>query len=137
VLFALLIALSIYAAPAPAWPWRLLAGLAAVAFGWRPIRAIVFQRGPAAVRALEWAADGRWSVRDGSGQWMPADISSQTAAVGPWILLAWKGSQGRLYALIDAAHVSRTGFRALRGRLKLALGRTFMPHRQVSRNDNC
>jgi hypothetical protein len=39
------------------------------------------------------------------------------------MLLVWKGPDRTYYALIDAAYVSRRTFRALRGRLKLALWR--------------
>jgi hypothetical protein len=122
VLFALVMTLSLALAPAPAWGWRLLAGCVSVSVGWHAVRTILFQRGPGAVRRFVWAADGRWRLATRAG-WVAADISSRTAALGPWILLVWKGVGRPYYALLDADCVSRGGFRALRGRLKLALSR--------------
>jgi hypothetical protein len=143
VLFMLLMTLSICLAPAPAWGWRLVAAAAAVALGWHPVRAILFQRGAAAVHRFEWAADGAWHVLDSGGGRMAVRLASQTAAIGPWILLVWvtaptpgKGRGlfvRRRYALIDAARVSPTEFRALRGRLKLAPVRIEARHP----DDNC
>jgi hypothetical protein len=122
VLFALLMTLTLCLAPAPSWGWRLLAGCASLLVAWDSVRTVLFQRGPRAVRRFVWAADGRWRLRTQSG-WVAADISSRTAALGPWILLVWKGVGRPYYALIDAGCVSQSGFRALRGRLKLALSR--------------
>jgi hypothetical protein len=122
LLFAILLTLSIALAPSPSGAWRPLAGWACVLLAWAPLRTILFQRGAGAVRQLVWASDGRWRIRTRAG-WASADISSRTAALGPWILLVWKGSNRTCYALIDAAYVSRGAFRALRGRLKLALSR--------------
>jgi hypothetical protein len=122
VLFALLITLSIWAATQPAAGWRLLAGVACIVGAWNSVRTLIFQRGTHSVRQFIWGADGRWKVRVPSG-WVAVDISSRTAALGPWILLAWTGAGRRYYALIDAEYVSRATFRALRGRLNLALSR--------------
>jgi hypothetical protein len=120
LLFALAVTLSLWVAPAPAWGWRLLAGAVAVVVVWNAARAILFQRGPGAVQRFVWAADGRWRLQTRAG-WVSADISSRTAALGPWILLVWKDVSRPYYALLDAGSVSRGSFRALRGRLKLAL----------------
>ncbi len=113
-------------APEPAIPWRLLAALLTVLVGARPILTLVFQRGRAAVRHFEWAADGTWSIRGQSGVPGEARLHPATAAIGPWIILVWnRGPAGptfRSYALIDAGNVSRSLFRALRGRLKLTHG---------------
>jgi len=122
VLFALLMTLALWLAPAPAWGWRLLAGCAGTLVAWDSVRTVLFRRGPGAVRHFVWAADGRWRLWTDGG-WVAADISSRTAALGPWILLVWKGVDRPYYALVDADCVSRGGFRALRGRLKLALSR--------------
>jgi hypothetical protein len=131
LLFVFLMTLSLWLAPGLPWGWRLLAGLAGFSSAWKTVGTILFQCGPGAVRRFVWAADGRWRIRSRAGDWANADISSRTAALGPWILLVWKptpregGRDGRRasYALIDAGYVSRSTFRALRGRLKLALSR--------------
>jgi hypothetical protein len=120
VLFALLITLSIGAATEPSAGWRVLAGLASVLVAWSSLRTLIFQVGTHTVRQFVWGSDGRWKVKSRVG-WVAVDISSRTAAFGPWILLAWHGAGRRYYALIDAEYVSRRTFRALRGRLKLAL----------------
>jgi len=122
VLFALLITLSIGAATEPSAGWRLVGGIASVIMAWNSLRTLVFQKGTHTVREFVWGSDGRWKVRLRSG-WVAVDISSRTATLGPWILLAWQGAGRRYYALIDAEYVSRRTFRALRGRLKLALSR--------------
>jgi hypothetical protein len=134
VLFAIMMALSLVLAPAPPWEWRLVAGSIALALAWSRVAAIIFQRGRAAVRQFEWAGDGVWRIRDRSGRWEHASLAPETAAVGPWILLVWNACQegdhlgnrcpnGRRYCLIDAADVSQSAFRALRGRLKFFLPR--------------
>jgi hypothetical protein len=127
----------LWLAPAPAAGWRLVAGLIAVALGWHPLRTVVFQRGAAAVRRFEWAANGAWSVGDRNGTQLPVRLDPATAALGPWVLLVWTGApgtvRGRRYALIDAADVSQSAFRALRGRLKLTAARA-IPR---DPDDNC
>jgi hypothetical protein len=135
---ALSMTILLWLAPAPGAGWRLLAGLIAAALGWRPLRGVIFQRGPAAVRRFEWARNGDWSIQDRNGTQLQVRLDAATAALGPWVLLVWTGApgavvRGRRYALVDAASVSPWAFRALRGRLKLAAWRANPrdPH------DNC
>jgi hypothetical protein len=141
LLFALLVMLSLWLAPSPSWWWRLLAGLLALGLAWHPLRAIVFQRGLAAVRRFEWAADGAWWVTPHGGRRTGMRLAGAPAGFGPWVLLVWRatpgggddGHRGRCYALIDARNVGPEAFRALRGRLKLS-----RRHRDAGQaDDNC
>lgn len=125
MLFVLLTSLSLFVAPGPSWRWRLSAAVIAVVLGWRPARAILFQRGAAAVARFEWSADGRWWLGDRYANRVGAQLARQSAGLGPWLLLVWHdvGRPRRpglvRYGLIDARYVSPEVFRALRGRLKL------------------
>jgi len=104
--------------PEPAAIWRALAGLTAVALGWRPVETIIFGRGRAAVRRLEWQSDGQWQVTDGAGRTHVAELSQTSATLGPWLLLIWNTTGGcRFHALVDSACTDPRAFRALKGRL--------------------
>lgn len=124
MLFLLMVAVLLAVAPAPAALWRGIAALATGVLVWHPMRAVIFQRGPSAVRRLIWASDGGWSVAQGEGGPRAVSLHPSSAGIGPWLLLAWTASPAfgarRVYALIDAACVSPVTFRTLRGRLKLA-----------------
>jgi hypothetical protein len=141
VLFAIVIAVSLCMAASPSWWWRLLAGAGAIALAWRPVTAIVFQRGRTAVSRIEWRGDGTWQLMDRGGVQSGAWLAPETCGLGPWLLLVWRteGESGdharaaRRYALIDASRVSPITFRALRGRLKLSRGREDARHF----DDNC
>lgn len=114
--------MSAYAAlvlsPEPGWPWRGAAGVLAIALGWRPLRTVVFGRGPGAVRRIEWEATGRWRISDGLGRPHDAELSPASAMLGPWLLLSWDTSGAeRFHALIDAATTDAQAFRALKARL--------------------
>jgi hypothetical protein len=117
-------AASLILAPAPAPSWRLLAGLLTAVLAWHPVRSMIFQRGPSAVRRFDWAADGTWSLVRPDGTRRQALLHPASAAFGPWLVLVWTASPAfaarRCYALVDAACVSPDTFRTLRGRLKLA-----------------
>jgi hypothetical protein len=123
LLFALGIAMSLGLSPAPALWWRLLAGATTAMLAWHPLRSMIFQRGPMAVRRFEWACEGSWLIVHRDGVRRPVYLHPASAAIGPWIVLVWTGRPARFarrsYALIDAARVSPAIFRALRGRLKL------------------
>jgi hypothetical protein len=123
VLLLLLIAVSLVFTPAPAAVWRALAGVCTGCLLWQPMRAVIFQSGPRAVRWLSWAPDGRWSIVHGDGIRREVSLHPYSAALGPWLMLTWTACPGllarRSHALIDAASVSPVTFRALRGRLKL------------------
>jgi hypothetical protein len=133
VLSLLLMSVVLWLAPTPAAGWRLVAGLAAIALGWRPVREIIFQRGRKAVRRFEWDPAGAWLVSGVNGERRPVRLHPATATLGSWILLVWgedngepgsrPGSTARRYALIDAAGVGRAGFRTLKGRLRLEAAR--------------
>ena len=124
LLFALGVAVSLSVASAPAPSWRLLAGLLTAALAWHPMRSLIFQRGPSAVRRFDWMADGTWFVVRADGVRRPAVLHRASAALGPWVVLVFATSPAplarRCYALVDAACVSPGTFRTLRGRLKLA-----------------
>jgi hypothetical protein len=108
---------------APEWPapaWRLLAALIAMAFAGAPACAVLFARGPHAIRGFEWGTDGVWHVTLIDGTTRPGRLIHATVTVGPWILLAWEmDSSPRRYALIEEGRVGSTAFRYLKGRLKL------------------
>ncbi len=124
LLFALGVAVSLSVASAPAPSWRLLAGLLMAALVWHPMRSLVLQRGPSAVRRFDWAADGTWFVVRPDGARRKAVLHRTSACLGPWLVLVFATSPAplarRCYALVDAAYVSPGTFRTLRGRLKLA-----------------
>jgi hypothetical protein len=122
-LFAVVVISSLILAPAPEWYWRLLAGFLFCVLAWWPLRALVFQAGPAAVWHFEWTGEGQWWVSDARDRRLMS-LAPATSALGPWIMLVWTMRRaGRRYALIDAAYVSPTTFRALRGRLTLSARR--------------
>jgi len=127
-LFCSVIAASLAFAPGPAAVWRALAGLCTAALLWQPLGGVIFQSGASAVRRLSWEPDGRWSIVLGDGLEREVALHPSSAALGPWLLLAWSVSRGplarRSHALIDAASVSPVTFRALRGRLKLEVAGT-------------
>jgi hypothetical protein len=111
--------------PHPAW--RALAVAVALAVGTLPALAVLFTKGPLAVRRFEWTADGEWRLERPDGRCETARLAGATAALGPWILLAWVvvGARpwhpfGRRYALIRVGQVGLVAFRALRGRLALS-----------------
>lgn len=94
--------------------------MAAVAalLAFRPLMAIVFGRGPDAVRRIEWSAEGVWQLTDGGGRRWAAQLDPSSASFGPWMLLVWKTpGRGRVRSLIDAAATDPAAFRALKGRL--------------------
>lgn len=134
MLCACLVMLTAWLAPAPAPGWRLLAAGISLALGWHPVSVLVFQRGRGAVRRFVWDAEGQWRIFETGAGWSSARLAPQSAAFGPWVLLAWQVSRGeggncrRLrYALLDAAAVNPQQLRALRGRLTL-LGRRSDPN---------
>src|SRR6185312_1898046 len=109
VLFLVLLAGSLVFASAPAPAWRALAGLCTGLLLWPSMRALVFQRGPRAVRRLSWAPDGRWFIVLGDGIEQEVFLHPSSAALGPCLMLAWTSTPGplarRCYALIDGASV--------------------------------
>jgi hypothetical protein len=113
----------------PPLPWRLTAVALALAIGTLPGLAVIFTRGPLAVRRFEWTAEGEWQLQRGDGRCEIGRLAAATAMLGPWILLAWTVGPrrwhplSRRYALIRAGQVSPAAFRALRGRLSLPGGR--------------
>jgi hypothetical protein len=144
LLFVLAIAVSLSLASAPAPAWRLLVGLLAAALAWHPMRSLIFRRGASAVRRIDWAADGTWSVVRPDGVRRRVVLLRASAGFGPWLVLAFATSPAplarRCYALVDAAYVRADTFRTLRGRLKLAafpaseVGATSQAVRQRARN---
>ena len=99
--------------------------MVALALAWRPARAILFCRGPMAVRRFEWTCDGWWQLERPDGARETARLAGATAALGPWILLAWtvEGARwrpaSRRYALIESSQVGPIAYRALKGRLSI------------------
>lgn len=121
--FLLIITASLVFAPAPEAVWRALAGLCTACLLWHPVKAVIFQSGPSAIRRVSWASDGHWLIGFADGTCHHLVLHSSSAALGPWLILAWRVSAarfgGRFFALIHAADVSPATFRALRGRLRL------------------
>ncbi|HEY1284171.1 MAG TPA: hypothetical protein VGE96_06790 [Steroidobacteraceae bacterium] len=121
-MFLLAIAVSLVFAPAPGAVWRALAGLGTACLLWQPVRVVILQRGPSAVRRLSWAPQGSWSIVLRDGSLRQVSLHPSSAALGPWLMLTWTASPAlfarRWHALIDARSVSPVTFRALRGRLK-------------------
>jgi hypothetical protein len=113
--------------PHPAW--RLIAAAAALAIAALPGLAVIFAKGPLAVRRFEWTAEGEWQLERPDGGRESGRLAGATATLGPWILLAWSvGTRpwhplSRRYALIGVSQVSPAAFRALKGRLSLRAGR--------------
>ena len=109
--------------PHPAW--RVIAASAALALAWLPGGAIFAVTGPQAVRRFEWSEEGEWVLERPGGVREIGRLASATAALGPWILLAWNVGPGRWhplsrrYALIGVAQVGPEAFRTLKGRLFL------------------
>ena len=100
--------------------WRAGAAILAVLLAWAPLRAIVFGRGPHAVRRIEWAGGTDWRLTDGHGRLWPARLHPSSAGFGPWLLLVWSAPgrrRGRWRGLIDASASDPRAFRALKGRL--------------------
>jgi hypothetical protein len=123
--FGLMVTVALVLAPyfnpaGPAAAWRFLAALVAVAFGGAPARAVLFGRGPRAIRGFEWGTDGVWHLTLIDGTTRTGRLIHATATMGPWILLAWEmeGSPRR-YALIEESRVGSAAFRGLKGRLRL------------------
>lgn len=138
MLFALVIAAALSFSPEPAARWRLLAGLLTATLAWHPLRTVIFQAGPAAIRRFEWTAEGTWTVVQGNGLRRKVWLHPASGAMGPWLLLVWTDSPApfarRRYALILASraisNADATAFRALRGRLKLTPKPTQEPARR-------
>jgi len=113
--------------PAPAWRW--LAALSAVAMGGSPALAVLFCRGPQAIRRFEWGTDGVWHLTLVDGTARQATLSGATATLGPWILLAWRAQNAGqprsrlMFGLIEERQVGRAPFRAFKGRLRLTAAR--------------
>ena len=128
-LFGLLAGVALCLGFTPRPIWRVIAASAALALAWLPGVAILWSRGPLAVRGFEWAADGEWHLVRPNGVRETGHLAGATAALGSWILLAWTvGSRrwhplSRRYALIRESQVGPEAFRALRGRLSLQGGR--------------
>jgi hypothetical protein len=128
-MFALLVGGALCFSSTPPLPWRLTAAAVALAIGTLPGLAVIFTTGPLAVRRFEWTAEGEWQLQRPDGRYEIGRLAGATAALGPWVLLAWRvGSRPwhpfcRRYALIRAGQVSPAAFRALRGRLSLPRGR--------------
>jgi hypothetical protein len=107
----------------------MLAAALALALGWLPGRAILFGRGPMAVRRFEWRSGGLWKLECPDGAQESACLAATSATLGPWILLAWtvRGSRWRpgcrRYALIEASQVGPAAFSALKGRLSILASR--------------
>jgi hypothetical protein len=133
--FGLMVTVALMCAPDPVAAWRFLAALLAVALGGAPACAVLFSRGPQAVRGFEWGTDGVWHLTLIDCTTRSGRLIHATATLGPWILLAWEteGSPRR-YALIEESRVGSTAFRGLKGRLRqqarratLAPARVFGP----------
>jgi hypothetical protein len=105
------------------------AGVAALALGLLPALAVLLARGPWAVRAVEWAADGQWHLTRPDGRAELGRLARATATLGPWILLAWTvGTRSwsplsQRYALVEMGQIGSAAFRALKGRLAVLPGR--------------
>lgn len=90
----------------------------AALLAFKPLMAIVYGRGPDAVRRIEWSGDGDWQLKDGAGRRWAAQLHPSSASFGPWMLLVWNTpGRGRMRSLIDAAATDPAAFRALKGRL--------------------
>jgi hypothetical protein len=114
--------------------WPLIAPVAVgLTLASLPALAVLWGRGPLAVRRIEWAPDGQWHLMRASGQFEVGRLNGATATLGPWILLAWTVGPGawhplrRRYALIGVSEVGAPTFRALKGRLSLLGGRRSGP----------
>src|SRR5262245_45374347 len=91
--------------PTPAVHCRVFGMILVFAPAWRPLAAIAFRTGAAAIYQVLWRADGTWAIRDAEG-WREASLCTSTAGSGSWVLLAFRGTfVRRAYALIDEAGV--------------------------------
>jgi len=72
-----------------------------------------------AIRALDWAFDGLWTVRDRAGRAFPAElVASRVVGTSVFLHFRWKGGAGHVAFLpdnTDAGHL-----RVLRARLSAA-----------------
>lgn len=99
--------------------------MAAIASGWLAAAPILTGRGRYAVRSFCWLPDGTWRLIRPDGTPEIGHLTSATATLGPWLLLAWRADgagpvwRRRRYALIDVSDVGIPAFRALLGRLRL------------------
>jgi hypothetical protein len=130
---AVALCLSFISQPAlPVTGWaaaRVLALGVALAVAAVPALAVLAGRGPVAICRFAWASDGTWQLSRADGRSEIGRLTGATAALGPWILLAWTVRPGRRallsqrYALIGVGEVGPEAFRVLTGRLSLFRGR--------------
>jgi hypothetical protein len=124
-LFGLAVAAALCFSFTPHPAWRVIAPAAALALAWMPGLAVLRVKGPLAVRRCEWAAEGEWRLTCPNGRCETGRLAWATAALGPWILLAWTVRAGRSslpsrrYALIGVSELGPAAFRVLRGRLSM------------------
>jgi hypothetical protein len=83
-------------------------GFARAAHGRRP-----------AVRVLEWAFDGLWTVQDRAGRSFPAElVASRVVGTSVFLHFRWKGGAGHVALLPDNTDADH--LRVLRARLSAA-----------------
>jgi hypothetical protein len=83
-------------------------GLVRAAHGRRP-----------AVRVLDWAFDGLWTVRDRTGRSFPAElVASRVVGTSVFMHFRWKGGAGHVALLPDNTDADH--LRVLRARLSAA-----------------
>ena len=125
MLFGIVATVALCSSFAPQPVWHLIAPAVAVALAALPGLAVLGGRGPLAVARFEWTQDGAWRLTRPDGRAETGRLTSATAALGPWLLLAWTVGQRRWgllshrYALIGVADAEPGAFRVLTGRLRL------------------
>jgi hypothetical protein len=128
-LLALLIAAALCLSSTPHPAWTSLAAVLAFALGWQPGRAILFGRGPMAIRRFEWTPGEPWRLERLDGTQESGCLTATSATLGPCILLAWTVGDSRWrpgcrrYALIEASQIGQAAYRALKGRLSILASR--------------
>jgi hypothetical protein len=105
-------------APWPPAGWRSLVAVSIFVLAWPPLRAMVWVKGPYAVKNVEWSMDGAWHIGVGGGEPRVVELATGSAVLGPLVFLAWTGGGGRRHAVVDSACSNPQIFRTLCARLR-------------------
>jgi hypothetical protein len=123
VISGALLALSILGllcAPWPALGWRGVLIVLTLVLAWSPLRAIVWGRGPGAIRHVKWNPEGTWRISNGQDDaWEEVEWMSGSARLGPLVFMIWRQQHLRRYAVLDSACAHPHTFRTLCTRLRL------------------